>query len=690
MDQQTIQELSSARRDQECLQACQQLLKSEPENPLPWKYGGKSLLALKHFEKAIQYLAKAHQLDNKDPEILKDLGNIYNALQNDTEAIKLYQAALLINENYAPALNNLGLINQRHGNLNTAEELVKKARDFDKSFAPYHINLGGIYKDLGKFDLALTSTLKSLELQPDNPTALMNLGSIYEALGDLDQALAATLKSLELQPDNDTALMNLGGIYQELGDLDQALATTLKSLNLKPDNPATHIKLGSIYRNLGNHKQALASTLKSLELKPGNDIAYINLGAIYKELGMIDQALVATLKSLELNPNNPSSLINLGSIYQDLGDLDQALATTLKSLELQPDNPTALMNLGNIHRNLGNLDQALASTLKSLEFEPDSTTLLNLSNIHEELGNIHEARTCLIEAMKSEKSKEEATIKLARNYYLTGNYREGINTVRDTQNKEGGNLLLSLYLCMNEKIEFIRCAENLARKRWLNPQGIAAIDHANILYNENLDNGLSGRSTIDSIDVQQINKQEFPDALFNEILTKALDGSLQARSQGLLINGEQTSGNILDLPEKPFQALKKLLIEKIDKYNKSLGINSDSNFQDNLQKGLYQLRGWAIIMNKGGSLKSHNHEAGWLTGTFYLQMPEDTSKTNEGAIEFCHQGPKYPPGKATFKKRIIRPKERDLNIFHSSLFHRTLAFQSEKKRVCIAFDVTNK
>ena len=95
-------------------------------------------------------------------------------------------------------------------------------------------------------------------------------------------------------------------------------------------------------------------------------------------------------------------------------------------------------------------------------------------------------------------------------------------------------------------------------------------------------------------------------------------------------------------------------------------------------------------MNKGGNLKTHNHERGWLTGTFYLQMPEETLNTGEGAIEFSHKGPKYPTGNSAFETRVIRPSARDLNIFCSSLFHRTLPFQSEQKRICIAFDVSKQ
>ena len=103
MDQHTAQELLSTGRHQECLQACQQLLQSEPENPLPWKYAGKSLLALGELEKAQQCLAKAHQLDTTDPETVKDIGNIFLNLGRTGDATKWYKKSLKININYAPA-----------------------------------------------------------------------------------------------------------------------------------------------------------------------------------------------------------------------------------------------------------------------------------------------------------------------------------------------------------------------------------------------------------------------------------------------------------------------------------------------------------------------------------------------------------------------------------------------------------
>ena len=102
-----IQELSTAGRHQDCLQACQNALKANPEEIYAYKYAGKSLLALGQFEKAQQCLVKAHQLDSSDPEIAKDIGNIFLNLGNQDTALGWYEKALAINNNYAPALNNL-------------------------------------------------------------------------------------------------------------------------------------------------------------------------------------------------------------------------------------------------------------------------------------------------------------------------------------------------------------------------------------------------------------------------------------------------------------------------------------------------------------------------------------------------------------------------------------------------------
>tara|TARA_B110000305_G_scaffold32642_1_gene31776 strand:+ start:227 stop:376 length:150 start_codon:yes stop_codon:yes gene_type:complete len=41
----------------------------------------------------------------------------------------------------------------------------------------------------------------------------------------------------------------------------------------------------------------------------------------------------------------------------------------------------------------------------------------------------------------------------------------------------------------------------------------------------------------------------------------------------------------------------------------------------------------------------------------------------------------------TFPKKVIKPKEGDVIFFPSSVFHRTIPFESDEERICIAFDL---
>ncbi len=723
VDQKTIKELSSTGSHQECLQACHQLLQSEPENPLPWKYAGKSLLALGQFEKAQQCLIKAHQLDTKDPETTENIGNIYLNLGHTEEATQWYKRSLQINNNYAPAICNIANIKRQSGNNQEAVNLFEQAIQADPQLVQAYAGAATSSLALGDLDQARSFAIRAIEINAHAPGINEIMGITFQSKRNYQQAVESYQRELAINPKSNTSLLNLGLLllqqgkaaaaiepltraaaintseqcslllaqaYQNVGKLKEAIIEYKKIDIIQSQNKMIPFNLGLCLLNTGSNIDAIEAFKIAIKLDESFLPAWGNIGTALMNEGCHHEALLATQKVLELDPENPTAFTNLGGIYRDLGNLDQALASTLKSLELKPDNPDAHENLGVLYKDLGNLDQALASTLKSLELKPDNPdTHMNLGCIYKDLGNLDQALAFLTKAMKSEKTKEKAAVKLAETYYYLGNYHEGVKAISNISNKKSVNLLLSLYLCLNKKPEFNRCAEDLIHKGWLNPQGIAAIDHANVLYGQMLDNGLDG-SSLDSVFVQPINKQEFSDELLQELLIRLTTGSLQSRAQGHLVNGLQTSGNILDFPEKPFQVLKELLVQKIDIYNQTCDINTDKNFRVNWEKNLYRLIGWAIVMNKGGNLKTHNHEKGWLSGTFYLQMPEKGANQEEGAIEFSHQGPRYPSGNAVFEKRLIQPSARDLNIFSSALFHRTHPFQSEKQRICIAFDVSER
>ena len=135
-------------------------------------------------------------------------------------------------------------------------------------------------------------------------------------------------------------------------------------------------------------------------------------------------------------------------------------------------------------------------------------------------------------------------------------------------------------------------------------------------------------------------------------------------------------------------SVKTALQQKIEKYKQHFK-NCDQGFINCWPKH-YELRAWMISMKSGGFLKSHNHEYGWITGSFYLQIPKYHDNDDSGNIAFSYQGPNYPTKNKEFKITSKKIETRDIVIFPSSLFHHTIPFKSSEERICFVFDLVQK
>ena len=128
------------------------------------------------------------------------------------------------------------------------------------------------------------------------------------------------------------------------------------------------------------------------------------------------------------------------------------------------------------------------------------------------------------------------------------------------------------------------------------------------------------------------------------------------------------------------------LKEAISKYY-DLYKNEDCEFIKSFPKQIEFSSSWFVKMQSGGHLTSHIHEDGWISGAIYLAIPKKTKTQDEGAIELSTHGDDYPVISDDFPKKVIKPKEGDVIFFPSSVFHRTIPFESDEERICIAFDL---
>ena len=101
----------------------------------------------------------------------------------------------------------------------------------------------------------------------------------------------------------------------------------------------------------------------------------------------------------------------------------------------------------------------------------------------------------------------------------------------------------------------------------------------------------------------------------------------------------------------------------------------------------FELYAWLVNIEPSGHLQAHMHKEGWLSGSIYLDVPEGNVKSTSGGISFGFDGAGLPVFNTSFTETPFSVRKRQVVMFPSSLFHRTLPFAGARNRVSLAFDV---
>ena len=398
-----------------------------------------------------------------------------------------------------------------------------------------------------------------------------NYGIILKDLGKLKEAEVSCRKAIELKSNFAAAHSNLGNILRGLGKLNEAELSQRRAIELKPDFADAHYNLGNILRDLGKLEKAELSTRKAIELKPDFANYHLNLGNILKDLGKSKEAEISYLKAIELKPDYAIAYSNLGIILSDLGKLEEAEGFQRKAIKLKSNFADSHSNLANVLFNLGKIDEAIIHGKKAVELKPDDDKLV--------IGLAH--KLCC-------GGKLELAIK-----YLSKNKSNSCQSI-----------YLGCLLSLDKEKEFNEKYKELSENKACNADIGGVIEHANIIYGKQYESPFCNEA-IKYVFIEKINETSFSDNHLNELISYHKLSKKGERSQELLTNGVQTSGNLFSLDFPFIKAIKKALEMKIEKYKQTFK-DSGQGFINNWPNN-YELRSWIISMKSGGFLAPHNH-----------------------------------------------------------------------------------
>ena len=129
-------------------------------------------------------------------------------------------------------------------------------------------------------------------------------------------------------------------------------------------------------------------------------------------------------------------------------------------------------------------------------------------------------------------------------------------------------------------------------------------------------------------------------------------------------------------------------------------VNAVGNYMTNLQNKenhpflgfkptRYTIDIWANVLGSNDHQSSHIHNQGWMSGVYYVSLPENSVEDNPyaGWLEFNRPGYGLPALGGEKNIERIAPKAGMIVMFPSYVWHGTIPFTSQDTRISIAFDI---
>jgi tetratricopeptide (TPR) repeat protein len=512
-----------------------------------------------------------------------------------------------------------------------ARRLYRQVLDIQDDHADA-LNLSGIASfQLGDSARALKLIRRAVAARPDHVDAHNNLGNVLRAADRLGEAEAAYRRALAIMPDYVGGHFNLGVVLEALDRPNEAEAAYGRALELKPDFAEAGLNRGNALKTMGRPHAAIDAYRAALELAPDHADGHNNLATALREVGQLDAAAVAYRRALEIAPRHVDAHYNLGIVLQEQERLEAAIVAYRRALEIDPGFVGAHVNLGFALQETGRVEPAIDSYRRAIEIAPE------FPGAHVNLGD------ALLQRGDVAAAAEASAAYLARHPGDTA-------------------MLAWRAIVMNELGEPAAARELVDFDRFVRPVRVAA-------------------------PAPYPGLADFNAALAEHVRRHPTLVTAPARHATRF---GKHSGELLAEPKGPVAQLETAIRGAVEGYMRSLPAASGHPFIDRRPRR-FGLSAWGVILDRQGHQVPHIHPSAWLSGVYYVRLPEVIGQAGQGSAGWIEFGrpPEHFHCTAEPELRALRPEPGQMFLFPSYFYHRTVPFESADTdaRISIAFDV---
>jgi uncharacterized protein (TIGR02466 family) len=579
---------------------------------------------------ALDLLDRATRIRPDHPGQLRHRGAVLLALGRGGDAAQSFRQALALEPDDPETVFNLGLTERQLGRLDIAIPLLEEVAASELgSLALVRYELALARQLAGQREAAIAGYRRVLEVEPGHVNALNNLGVLLLESGDLEGAAAACRSALDSRPDFVLALNNLSSVLMEQGDLAAAVGVLERTLALTPDFAEAWNTLGTVRRGLGEDEAAIAAYRTAIRHQPLLAVAHDNLAECLRDLGRGEEALEASRAVVAAWPEDRRALHIHGDALKRAGDLEGAAALYRTALTLDDRDAESHFRLGAILALAGAVTEGTGHLERATTLQPcEPLYLRELAAALLHQGRGETAVAICDRALALDRFDQEALA-----YRALGLRMAGLNAEADH--------LTDL-------------------ERWIHITApVLPFDAA----------GLQAFNRALAADLRALTSRKWQPA------TQSIRG------------GTQTQANIFIEPIETIQTLHRGIDDAVRAHLATLQADPGHPFLAG-RPSRYAYRGWSVILEDRGYHISHIHPEGWLSGCYYVEIPdfEGSDLEDPGCIEFGWPWtdlpfPVPPP------LRRVAPAPGRLVLFPSYFWHRVRPFRSSRQRITVPFDL---
>lgn len=528
---------------------------------------------------------------------------------------------------------------------------------------------------------------------PDQPIARYQLAVALLSAGDQPGAERELRATLSLDPSHANAAIRLASLLTPRREAEEAAAILAPFVNGASADLALLTAYALALKTLGRADEAMHYYERAVAAAPTSGLAEHNLAGALGDAQRLTESVAATRRAFAKGLDAPETWLVQGRSLQGLGDLDGAEAAYREALRRRPIYAEAHTELAQLiwmrTEDLRLASQMLDTALAGRESDPQLSVAK--ARLLEYAGDEAAALAALNDALA--RFTPDANVLVAASHLAAGqdptlalHYAEQAVTAAP-HNWAAKTALCQANLGLGRAKIAANLAEALCRDWPLDQFPVALLGTAwrmsgdpryRDLYNYDR---LVLRQTVDT-PPGWTTLQDY----LRDLAGRLRDlQTLRAHPIGQSLRHGSQTGQSLSLSNDP---VIKAFFTAIDApiRNYIAVLREVDDLLGRRARDGYKIAGaWSAFLRPGGFHVNHLHPQGWISSACHIELPETIEQGHQGWLQFGEPGlptnPPLPP------EHFVKPVAGTLVLFPSYMWHGTVPFSGQARRLTVAFDV---